>query len=406
MKKIIFLTLTIFLLMTSCPDLTTPKGRLNPADENYEPELDPENELPSAVLNQEDITLGNGGSITLTVTASDPEEYALTFEWYVNEQLQAGETETSFLFTAAPAAETVYTITVKVSDGRHTIEVTVQVTVQAPGANSAPVVSIVESDQALLNGQSLTLTTDSSDPDGNIISYRWFINDEEQTGAGSDTFTVMFEPSTEAAYTVKVEASDSLLTDEDTIELTVAAPPMIEYSDGGIWIELPPPDNKAIDLAVLGGIIYTLGHDNSVWYLNGGWQWGGYSTPANGIALAFIDSVPCVYTSEADIFHKEGASWIPHVSGTPSDGISITAMDSTLYLLGDDTLQYWDGSWVPLTVPPGAVSIASENNTLILLMNDLDIQQLDGTWSSTGLTAPAGSFALSGDDDRYIILKK
>jgi len=176
MKKIIFLTLTIFLLMTSCPDLTTPKGRLNPADENYEPELDPENELPSAVLNQEDITLGNGGSITLTVTASDPEEYALTFEWYVNEQLQAGETETSFLFTAAPAAETVYTITVKVSDGRHTIEVTVQVTVQAPGANSAPVVSIVESDQALLNGQSLTLTTDSSDPDGNIISYRWFIN--------------------------------------------------------------------------------------------------------------------------------------------------------------------------------------------------------------------------------------
>ncbi|WP_042475472.1 putative Ig domain-containing protein [Bacillus ndiopicus] len=184
------------------------------------------NEVNSAPVLQEigDQTVNEGGLLTFTALATDSDSAILTYS-LVNEPAGASINATTGVFTWTPTEAQgpgSYTFTVQVSDGALVDQERITVTVNE--VNSAPVLQVI-GDQTVNEGDFLTFTVTATDTDlpANTLTYSLV---GAPVGASINAKTGVFtwtptEAQGPGSYTFTVRVSDGVLTDEESITITV-----------------------------------------------------------------------------------------------------------------------------------------------------------------------------------------
>ncbi|MDE3273787.1 M6 family metalloprotease domain-containing protein [Pseudoalteromonas sp. G4] len=201
------------------------------------------NKLPMIDL-ASSITVVANEQVTIDATVSDEDGDSLTYQW---QQISGptvalnNETTTTLSFTAPEVSvDTAMEFALSVSDGEGSVTGYVQVNVKR--ANEAPTVTL-GNNITVNEGESVNLTAQASDPDGDNLSYNWVQTSGPTVSLSSTTdanisFTA---PNVESnqVLTFEVTVSDSNLTSTASIQVTVQNIPVspvtevTESSSGG-----------------------------------------------------------------------------------------------------------------------------------------------------------------------------
>jgi outer membrane protein OmpA-like peptidoglycan-associated protein len=189
----------------------------------------PPNQPPtvSCSVDKNMVYAGSGDMVTVTATASDPDNDSLTYTWSAT----GGRVEGSgpqVRWLSAGVAPGTYTVTVRVDDGRGgyascSSEVRVELK-----PNHPPIISSCAPDRtSVFAGERVHITTTASDPDGDQLTYTWRTNGGRLTGSGPavDLDTTGLAPGT---YSVTVRVDDGHGGAADcttTIEVRTPPPP-------------------------------------------------------------------------------------------------------------------------------------------------------------------------------------
>lgn len=136
-------------------------------------------------------------AVDFSANATDPEGRALTFVWRVDRAVAQAGTARSFSVTALGAGP--HTVQVAVSDDMFTVvhNWTLELTDSPPTATFAP-----EGPVVLSHGASAAFTVVASDPDGDPLAYRWWLDGVAQTFVDGASFDLL-HPAT-GGHTVNV----------------------------------------------------------------------------------------------------------------------------------------------------------------------------------------------------------
>ncbi|AWL12857.1 Chitinase [Saliniradius amylolyticus] len=223
----------------------------------------------------------SGDSVILSAaSSSDADGDSLSYQWQQTggtlvSLAGAAQAEAQFTAPTVSANETL-TFMVTVSDGDKSDTDSVIVTVAPSGSNSAPVIEIA-STASMAEKQSITLTANVSDADGDAVSVSWSVPSALSTsGINSDSVTITAsEVSADTDYQLTVTADDGIDTTSATVMLTVT-----NTADGNTCDATDP--NAANYPAWDAGTVYNapdrVSYDNLVWEAQ--W-WTQGNTPAN-----------------------------------------------------------------------------------------------------------------------------
>ena len=191
-----------------------------------------DNDAPTANAG-EDQTVGEGATVTLSGSGTDPENEDLTYAWSQTSgttmTLSGGNTATA-TFTAPSSltanATLVFQLTVtdaRNASGTDSVTITVTFSNQSPIANAG-------SDRTVNEGDAVTLSGSGTDPDNDAMTYSW----RQSSGTPSVTLTgdTTLTPSFTAPSQLAADASlvfeltvtdDDNATHTDTVTITVTA---------------------------------------------------------------------------------------------------------------------------------------------------------------------------------------
>ncbi len=167
---------------------------------------------PAAVTVRTPVTFDGTGS-------KDPDGQALTYRWELVAKPVGSEASLSDITTPkaaiTPDVPGAYTVRLTVSDGKADSAIA-SYTVTAARINNAPLAKAGE-DITAINGAEVVLNgTGSSDPDGDLINYRWALATKPagsmaQLG-GSQTPRPFFTPDVSGSYVLSLVTSDGALS--------------------------------------------------------------------------------------------------------------------------------------------------------------------------------------------------
>jgi len=160
-------------------------------------------------------------STTVRANAVDPEGDPLTFDWSVNGGKITGNGDT-VTYETADAAPGVYNIGVTVSDGKHDVSCSTQITVLKK--NYPPTVSVEPASISMIQGESKTLNANASDPNNDALTYEWTVDGEKLAASGPQV-TFGSEGRMPGNYDVKVTVSDGEASAESIAKVTVKEKP-------------------------------------------------------------------------------------------------------------------------------------------------------------------------------------
>ncbi|WP_102797570.1 glycosyl hydrolase family 18 protein [Bowmanella denitrificans] len=170
-----------------------------------------------------------GQSIDLAAAASDPDQDPLTFQWQLDSSLDASGQNSATLRVNAPvlAQTTDYAVTLQVSDGQHQVSRATTLRVIGEQGNQPPIVAPV-ADQEVDENAVLAINLQSSDPDGDSLSYDWQVPQGlTLSGSGANVQLQAGNVDADTQYPVSVSVSDGqALT---TVQFTVT----VRNLDGG-----------------------------------------------------------------------------------------------------------------------------------------------------------------------------
>ena len=196
------------------------------------------NNDPPTVNAGADQAVDEGDTVTLTGTATDDDDDPLTYRWTHDSSLaitMANDTSLSTTFTApAATADTTVTFTLTVSDGTND-GVTDQVEITVTN-NDPPTVN-AGADQAVDEGDTVTLTGTATDDDDDPLTYRWTHDSSLAITMANDTSlsTTFTAPAATADTTVTftLTADDGTDTHSDTVTVTILDVPVVGTPNGG-----------------------------------------------------------------------------------------------------------------------------------------------------------------------------
>ena len=216
---------------------------------------------PPSVDAGQNQTADEGDTVTLSGTASDSNDDSLTYMWSHDSALTiqlANSTSPSTTFTApAVDADTTVTFTLTVSDGSANSTDTVLVTVSdVPTVNNPPVAD-AGLDQAVQEGQAVTLNGTATDDDGDDLTYAWSRDSTMEMAFNASlpaaTFVApLVDADTTVTFTLTV--SDGSANSTDTVLVTVSDVPgdpdfvtTWETTASGESITIPARGKYAVD---------------------------------------------------------------------------------------------------------------------------------------------------------------
>jgi hypothetical protein len=155
-------------------------------------------------------TVAENATLTFTVTASDPDNDALTFLPPALPPGAAFDATHTFTWTPAYGQAGTYSATFTVSDG--TLQTSLSVSI-AVGLTNRPPVPDAIADQSVADGQTLSLLVAASDPDGNALTFASVSLPSGSTfDATKHVFTWQPAYGQAGAYVVKLSVSDGTVT--------------------------------------------------------------------------------------------------------------------------------------------------------------------------------------------------
>ncbi len=134
------------------------------------------NQVPVVTTTQQQVSVKERGSVMLAVSATDPENDRLSYQWQAN-GIDLANNSSSLNYTAASvSADTLITFSVTANDGDETSQpVEIALTVVA---NRAPVVSTEQAQISIREKTSTTLAVMAVDPENDALTYQWTMDGE------------------------------------------------------------------------------------------------------------------------------------------------------------------------------------------------------------------------------------
>lgn len=175
---------------------------------------------------QSSVTVNAGESVSVSATATDADNDALTFSWTAAAELTVSGGATNTLAITAPAVtqDSQFTATVSVTDGKATVSKNVVVNVIAPnsgGDNTAPVVDAL-ADIAIEEGTSASVAVVATDAQNDALTYTWNVPAGlTLTGSGANVSLMAGAVDADTNLTVSVAVSDGEFTATQSFTVTV-----------------------------------------------------------------------------------------------------------------------------------------------------------------------------------------
>ncbi len=185
-----------------------------------------------------------GGAVTLEVTGATP---AATVDWDLDSDGEFDDATGSSTSWTVPADAMVGAplfVAAKVTEPTGTSDSATGLVVVAPGGNRAPTIGATTSTPvsnngiAVAPGATVPLGVTASDPDGDPLTYRWFINGVEQAGETTPNLSVATDGGATGSYYVQAFVSDTAATTRATF--FILATTTDADSDG--YLAAPGPD--------------------------------------------------------------------------------------------------------------------------------------------------------------------
>jgi hypothetical protein len=146
----------------------------------------PPNQHPVASCSVDRTTVyaGSGDVAVVSATASDPDNDSLTYSWTASGGTVEGA-GSGARWNSSGMAEGIYTVKVRVDDGRGgTTGCSADIRV-AMRPNRAPTMSCTEDRTTIIAGESAHITAAASDPDNDPLSYSWESSGGRMRGEGA-----------------------------------------------------------------------------------------------------------------------------------------------------------------------------------------------------------------------------
>lgn len=205
-----------------------------------------------------DPSISPDSRITFGITASDPENDPLTYIWTLDEIILSSQLDTLIL-DPAPSVEGVYNVSISVSDSEFTSSYSWQLTIVE--GNHAPILSNPlpeETDYHMNDTNSVILSIDAYDPDGDFLTYTWYFWIGIPDGGNQSSLLVQTSANDQWSCEFWVEVTDGVLTTTFTwmitvhnidypmtCEFTPEVDPIISEGEG-LWLSASPHDIDGI----------------------------------------------------------------------------------------------------------------------------------------------------------------
>ncbi len=150
------------------------------------------------------VNLSEGEAVTFTITAKDPEDLTLSYEWFLDNVPVPGEDLPRFELVTNSTSQGAHLLTVRVTDGAQ--EAWFNWTVLVENVNRFPEISVKrpEAGSSHEEGSNIVFEVLATDPDEEVLSVQW-IKDDEVIGTGLAFTTSNLKP---GRHTVTVRAVD------------------------------------------------------------------------------------------------------------------------------------------------------------------------------------------------------
>ena len=147
----------------------------------------PENHSPAASCSADKsmVYLGSGDTVTISATASDPDNDPLTYTWTsTGGRVDGDGPQVRWLSAGAPVGS--YTVTLHVDDGRGgAANCSTNIRVE-PKPNHPPTIACSADRSSVFAGKRVHISCKANDPDGDPLTYAWRANAGRITGNGPE----------------------------------------------------------------------------------------------------------------------------------------------------------------------------------------------------------------------------